>query len=55
MKNKVYDIITDALEKANVEFDTDGENIFVDPPQGEKGKTVSIGIMECEPDGEAQI
>lgn len=48
MKSKVYDIIIDALEKAKVKFDTDGENIWVDPPQGEEGRTVSVNVMECE-------
>jgi len=48
MKSRVYDIITDALEKAKVKFDTDGENIWVDPPQGEEGRTVSVNVMECE-------
>jgi len=48
MKSKVYDIITDALEKAHMKFDTDGENIWVDPPEGEEGRTVSVNVMECE-------
>jgi len=45
MKSKVYDIITDALEKAKVKFDANGESIWVDSPQG---RTVSVNVTECE-------
>ena len=52
MKDMIRDIITDALEKAKVQFDTDGENIWVDDPNGIK-PTISIGFIDCEPDESA--
>ena len=49
MKDMIRDIITHALERAKVQFDTDGENIWVDDPNGIK-PTISIGFIDCEPD-----
>ena len=49
MKDKIRDIITDALEKANVKFDTDGENIWVDDPYGVE-RSNSIGFIDCDPE-----
>ena len=48
MKDMIRDIITHALERAKVQFDTDGENIWVDDPNGIK-PTISIGFIDCEP------
>jgi len=50
MKSKVYDIITEALKKAQVKFDTDGESIWVQPPQGADGRTVTINMVEWDAD-----
>lgn len=52
MKDRIRDIITDALEKAKVKFDTDGENIWVDDPNGIE-PSISIGFIDCEPDESA--
>ena len=52
MKDMIRDIITDALERAKVRFDTDGENIWVDDPNG-INPTISIGLIDCEPDESA--
>lgn len=52
MKDRIIDIITDAIEKAKVQFDTDGTNIWVDDPNGIK-PTIAIGFIDCEPDDDA--
>jgi len=43
-KGRVRGIIEDALQKAGVSFDTDGENIWVGD---EDGNTVSLNVIEC--------
>lgn len=45
LRGRVHDIIEDALQKAGVSFDTDGENIWVDD---EDGNTVSLNVIDCE-------
>jgi len=50
MKSKVYDIITEALKKAEVNFDTDGERIWVHPPQGIDKRTVTLNLIEWDAD-----
>ena len=53
MKNRILDIITDALERAKMKFDSDGESVWVDDPNGIE-PTVSIALAECEADDAAK-
>lgn len=47
MKDKIRDIISDALEKANIQFGTDGESIWVDDPYGIE-RSISIEFIDCD-------
>ena len=47
MKAKVYETIKSALESAKIQFDTDGETIWIDDPCGRE-KTIALGFTECE-------
>ena len=53
MKDRILDIITDALERAKMKFDSDGESVWVDDPNGIE-PTVSIALAECEADDAAK-
>jgi len=52
MKSKVYEIITEALTKAQVKFDTDGEVIWVRPQQGGESRTVTVNLVGWDADDE---
>ena len=54
MKDRILKIITDALAKAGEQFDSDGESVWVDDPDGGSQSFV-IGVNECghaDKDGE---
>lgn len=46
MKDRILKIITDALAKAGERFDSDGESVWVDDPNGGRQSFV-IGVNEC--------
>ena len=46
MKDRILKIITDALAKAGEKFDSDGESVWVDDPDGGRQSFV-IGVSEC--------
>ena len=50
MKSKVYDIIVEALKKAEVDFDADGTHVWVHPPKGGEGRTVTVDLVEWDAD-----